>query len=92
MNAVNAAVPRPTPSASKAMTTGEQQPVRLVHVGEPREAEDRDDLHHAEQPQAAIDADPQHPDAAEQPADTLAHSPAFLAIRPISDIVKPMSR
>ena len=66
---MNAAVPRPTPSASNAMTNAEQHAVRLVDVREPREPEDRHQLHDAEQPQPAVDADLHHPQAAEQAAD-----------------------
>ena len=40
-----------------------------MHVREPREAEDRYDLHGAEQPQPAVDPDLEHPDPAQQPAE-----------------------
>src|SRR5207247_380926 len=46
----------------------QQNAIGFVHIGKPREPEDRYDLYHAEEPKPAIDADLEHPEAAEQAA------------------------
>ena len=86
MKAMNAAVPSPTPSASKPMTPASSSRVRAMHMrratrsrGSRRPARRRTATAPRLMPILTIQSPPSSPPM------TLAHSPAFFAIRPISD-------
>ena len=84
MKATKAAVPSPTPERFESDDEGQRPPLAGADAGvvtlrrQPGEAEDRYQLHHAEQPQRAVDADPHHPQAAEQAADHRRPQPGIL--------------
>jgi hypothetical protein len=92
MYATNAAVPRPTPSASNAITPASSSlSGRFSHASHAKPRIDTSwttpNSHRPRlMPSRTIHSPPSMPPA------TLAHSPAFLAMRPMSDLVKPMSR